>query len=191
MEAPLDCCDEWQRARFGRGSSPLAAARVRHGWKDCCCRWLLLDLLAISRMLCSVAVSGVMLLTLPDLAEREKKQAWPYTLCSPPGLLAAGPAGVVQEERLLLLLRNATAAGPLLDICACWIVLVCSLRPSPPTSGLARMRGGGVRSWTGSLLSTPLAADCGPGPEPLDRRPSYARSLVSTPSKTVGQTLPP
>ena len=69
---------------------------------------------------------------------------------------------------------------------------VCSLRLSPQTSGLARMGrrrdaqldgefalyasrrrlralpgggSGGLRSWMGSLLSTPLAADFGPGPE--------------------------
>ena len=42
----------------------------RPGWKYCSgfCGWLLLDLLSISRMLCSVAVSGVMLPTRPDCA---------------------------------------------------------------------------------------------------------------------------
>ena len=48
----------------------------RFGWKDCCCRWLLLDLLAVSRMLCSVAVLGTMLPTVPDLHRKKKKQAW-------------------------------------------------------------------------------------------------------------------
>ena len=53
----------------------------RLGWKDCCCCWLWLDLLAISRMLCSVAVSGVMLPTVPDLAGKNK-----------PGMERNGPA---------------------------------------------------------------------------------------------------
>ena len=39
-------------------------------WKDGYCCWLWLDLLAISRMLCSVAVSGFMLHTVPDLEGR-------------------------------------------------------------------------------------------------------------------------
>ena len=38
---------------------------------------------------------------------------------------------------------------------------VCFLRLSPPTSDLARRGGGGALSWTGSLLSTPLAATSG------------------------------
>ena len=41
-------------------SSPWQLLGWRLGWKDCCCCWLLLDLLAISRMLCCVAVSGVL-----------------------------------------------------------------------------------------------------------------------------------
>ena len=72
--------------------------------------------------------------------------------------------------------------------------------------------GGGARSWTESLPSTPLATDFGSHLEgagggarclgqkfaflsfthlPLDARPSYAQSLVPTPSKTADQTLPP
>ena len=51
------------------------SGRWRLGWKDCCCCWLSLDLLAISRMLCSVADKGVMLPTVPDPCKKEK-QAW-------------------------------------------------------------------------------------------------------------------
>ena len=36
---------------------PWQLLRWRLGWKDCCCCWLWLDLLAISRMLCSVTKS--------------------------------------------------------------------------------------------------------------------------------------
>ena len=48
----------------------------RRGCKDCCCGWpgLLLDLLAIPPMLCSVAVSGVMLPAVPDLHKTPKKK---------------------------------------------------------------------------------------------------------------------
>ena len=81
-------------------------------WKDGYCCWLWLDLLAISRMLCSVAVSGVMLHTVPDLEGKKKARRgkkWPYTLSISPGQLAAGPAGVTQEEHLLLLGNKTTA----------------------------------------------------------------------------------
>ena len=73
----------WLAVRGGAGkegpvrlflSSPFAAARVKVGWKDrdCCCGWLLLDLLVIPRMLCSVAVSSVMLPTVPELHRNKK-----------------------------------------------------------------------------------------------------------------------
>ena len=42
---------------------------------------------------------------------------------------------------------------------------ICFLRLLPPTSGLARKGKGGALSWTGSLLSTPLAANFRPAPE--------------------------
>ena len=38
---------------------------------------------------------------------------WPYTLCFPPGLLAAGPMGAAQEEHLLLRLLPPTLSTPL------------------------------------------------------------------------------
>ena len=62
----------------------------RLGWKDCCCHWLLLGLLQISRMLCSVAVSGVMLPLCPTFGEGKNRHGkkWPDTLRSPPGQLA-------------------------------------------------------------------------------------------------------
>ena len=48
--------------------SPPSSGRWRPGWKNCCSGWLWRVLLAISRMLSgySVAVLGVMLLTVPD-----------------------------------------------------------------------------------------------------------------------------
>ena len=69
--------------------------------------------------------------------------------------------------------------------------------------------GGAPLSWTGSLLSTPPAADFGPGLEAAEKGcaaltwrllfylsltdPStcYARSVVPTPSKTVDKALAP
>ena len=59
----LHCCfyhPPWQLLGWGLG------------WKDCCCHWLLLDLLAISRKLCSVGVSGVMSPTVSDIRRRKK-----------------------------------------------------------------------------------------------------------------------
>ena len=75
------------------------------GWKDCCYGWLLLDLLTIWRMLCSIAVSCVMLPTVPDLRRRKTRQVALHRL-----LFAepAGPAGAAQEEHLLLQ-RSASA----------------------------------------------------------------------------------
>ena len=51
------------------------SGRWRLGWKDCCCGCLLLNLLAISTRLCSVTVSGVMLLTASDLRKKKKKKS--------------------------------------------------------------------------------------------------------------------
>ena len=198
----------------------------------------MLDLLAISRTLCSVAVSGVMSPTVPDL-----------------GMERSGPApSAFRRAGWRLALREWHRRST----CCYASRRKCSLRRSPPTSGLARRRRGEVRSWTETFLSTPRAAHSGPGPEavagrgvcslrlppstsgltrrwrrraaqldgdisfyasrrrlwawpggggggargpefaflsfthwPLDGRPSCARSLVPTPSKTVDQTLPP
>ena len=91
----------------------------RLGWKDCCCCWLLLDLLAIPTMLCSVAASGVMLPTVPD-SHRKKEinrhgKRWPDTLCSPPGQLArrelrASPGGGGQHSWTEIFLSTPLAA---------------------------------------------------------------------------------
>ena len=91
---------------------------------DCCCGWLLLDLLAISTMLCAVAVSGVMLQTVPDFHKKIKKRhgkKWPDTLRSPPGQLA-------RRERHRRSTYCCCCKPPLLDcswnICTCWFVSV-------------------------------------------------------------------
>ena len=39
-------------------------------WKDCCCGWLWLELLALSRMLCSVAISDILLPTVSNIRRR-------------------------------------------------------------------------------------------------------------------------
>ena len=188
---PLPHC-LWRAGRGGEGKEGHALPGWRLGWKDCCCGWLLLDLLAISRKRCSVAVSGICCLLCLTLTGKKIKQARKEVARHP--LLSAGPAcpaGAAQEEHLLLL-RNATVLNCCWNICTCWFVLVCSLRLSPPTSGLAwsghrralswtgsfkssfyasRHRPwawpgeGGQHSWTEIFLSTPLAADFGTGPE--------------------------
>ena len=52
--------------------SPPSSGRWRPSWKDCCYGWLWRVLLAIPTMLCSVAVSGVMLPTVPGLDMKKK-----------------------------------------------------------------------------------------------------------------------
>ena len=127
-------------------SSPLAAARV---WKDCCCGWLWLDLLAVSRTLCLVAVSGVMLPTVPDLAGK-KKTGMERSVSTPPAFSWAGWRPALRERR-----RRST--------CCYASPRQRTLHLSPPTSGLARSgrRRGAQLDW--ESLCTPLAADFGPG----------------------------
>ena len=71
----------------------VSAGGWRLGWKDCCCGWPLLDLLATSRLKntllrrhlgCYVALP-----TVPDLRIRKNRHGkkWPYTPSYPPGLL--------------------------------------------------------------------------------------------------------
>ena len=79
-------------------------------------------------------------------------------LCARP----AGPAEAAQEEHLLLL-RNATAAGLLLDTCKLYqFALYASLFPLRAWTGGGV---GGALSWTEIFLSTPLAANFWPGLE--------------------------
>ena len=70
----------------------------------------LVDVLAISKTVCFVAVSDVMMPAVSDL-RRRKNQAWKEVAPHPP-LFAwpAGPAGAAQEEHLLLQ-RSASAVG--------------------------------------------------------------------------------
>ena len=100
--------------------------------RTCCCRWLSLALLAISRMPCSVAVSGVMLPTVPNLRthtqvrrrknpgmERSgpaltafRRAGWPGG--SGPGgapASALGPAGATLEDHLAFFARRARRPG--------------------------------------------------------------------------------
>ena len=69
--------------------SPPTSDRRRLGWKDCCCRWLWRVLPAISRMLCSVAVSGVRLSAIPDPCRRKNRhrKKWLYLRRFSPGRL--------------------------------------------------------------------------------------------------------
>ena len=160
------------------------------GWKDCCC-WL--DLPATLRMFCSVAVSGVMLPTVPDLAEKRRT----------PGMERSGPTPSAFRRagwRLALLdYKGRAPAAAAAEHDRCWTaghmhVLVCislfstplatDFGPGPEAAAegqldgefaqalyVSRPRlrawprggGGGASSWPGSLLATPLAADFGPG----------------------------
>ena len=92
------------RAFFSIAQPPISG-QWRPGWKDCCCGWLLLDLLEIPTMLCSVAVSGVMLPTVPDLHKKEKtgmerSGSTPSALRrgSLPGVSCTGGAPTAAEE---------------------------------------------------------------------------------------------
>ena len=70
---------------------------LRLGWKDCC--WLLQDHLAISTMLYSFAVSGVMLPTVPDPHRIKKKgQAWKEVAPHPPLSSCTGGAPTAAAE---------------------------------------------------------------------------------------------
>ena len=58
---------------------------------------------------------------------------------------------------------------------------VCFLSLSPPTSGLAQRGCSAGGCWTGSLLSTPLAADFGPAPEGA----AYSRHFICFPCRPL------
>ena len=185
------CCfyhPPWQL--LGGGLAGRAAGAAGSGWT----RWLSQERPAPSpsRVLCC-RLCGLCLTSQEKKRNRHGKK-WPYFLRFPPGRLAAGPTGGSQEEHLLLRqssLRLSPNFGPgrkvASEVCAAGQGL-CSLRLSPPTSGLAWRRrqdgefafyasrrrlwawpggggGGGARSWTEMFLSTPRAADFGPGPE--------------------------
>ena len=83
---------------------------------------LSLDLLAILRMLCSVSVSCVLLLTVSDLPSRRKKQAWKEVALHPP--LFARLSGSAGAEQLLLQ-RNASTVGLQRATFACLRVSIC------------------------------------------------------------------
>ena len=107
----------------------------RLSWKDCCCGWLWLDLLVISRTLCSAAVSGVMLPTVPDLAGKLKKRGMERSGPTPSAFRRAGGQPALRERPR----RSCCYASRRQR----------SLRLSPPTSGLARSvrRGGAQLDW--------------------------------------------
>ena len=104
VELELDCCCYYAAGRGLR--LPLL----------CQAEWVELERLCYystgrEKLLCSVAVSGVMLPTVSDL-RRQNKSAWKDSEVArhPPWPLSAGPAGAAQEEHLLLK-RNASAVG--------------------------------------------------------------------------------
>ena len=90
-------------------------ARVGLYVRTCCCCWLRRVLLEISRMLCSVAVSGVMQLCPTRLTFAERKPGMERRGPTPTAFdRPAGPARAEQEEHLLQQ-QKAIAAG--LDMC--------------------------------------------------------------------------
>ena len=128
-------------------------------------------------MLCSVAVSGVMLPTVPDLQGKKenskRKQAWKEVALHPP--LSAGQAGGLPYG-------SGTGGAPATPLAADFgpgqecaeegrsaRLGGCFLRLPPPTSGLARRRQRRGALLDRKLLSTPLA-DFGPGPEAVAGR---------------------
>ena len=74
----------WARFGWNRGTGAASLGSCSGGCcaaRTCSCCWLWRVLLAISRMLCSVAVSGVMLPTVPDrsrLCRRERRMRSTY-----------------------------------------------------------------------------------------------------------------
>ena len=116
---------------------------------DCCCGWLWLDLLAISRTLCSATVSGAMLPTVPDFAG--KKKTGMERSVHPP--LSDGPAGGRPYE-------SGTGGAPATPLAA--NALYASRRQ---LRAWPEVCGGVALSWTWCLHSTLPAADFGSGPE--------------------------
>ena len=106
---------------------------------------------AISRMLCSVAVSGVMLPTVPELSGRKRKTGMERSGPTSSAFHRAGWRLAPQEWHR----RNTCCAAN--DLYAS--------RRQLRASGWPGGGGGGALSWTGSWLSMPPAADFGPGPE--------------------------
>ena len=193
-------------------SSHLAAARA-----EACLEGLLL-LLAhagaagyLKNALCSVAVLGIMLPTVPDLAGKERKKhgkKWSYALHFPPGRLARwGWHGSSLSTTLAADVGRDPEGAE--EGCAAGR-RVRFLRLSPPTLGpirrgrsrgaqldgefvsyasrrrlmawLGGVGGGEALSWTERSLSTPLAADFGPGPQrTAEGSSSWTGSSLSTP----------
>ena len=118
----------------GRGLS-LPSRRSGGGLAErtCCCRWLSLALLAISRMPCSVAVSGVMLPTVPNLRTHTqvRRRKNPGMERSGPALTAFRRAGWPGGNRRS---TNCCSGAPLLlgcialHSCACACLYLCGLR---------------------------------------------------------------
>ena len=98
---------------------PLQRLGWRPGWKDCCCGWALAGPAGDPK---NALLRGVLCCRLCLTFTEKTKQAW-KEVARHPQLSAgsAGPAGEAQEEHLLLL-RNARAAGLLLEH---MYVLVC------------------------------------------------------------------
>ena len=114
-----------------------------------------------------------------EIKHRHGKK-WPDTLCSPPGQLARQERHRRSTYCCCGKAGKATAAGLVLDTCTCWFVLVCHLSPTLGLAWRGRRRGAQLDE---ELLSTPLAADFGPGPEAEGRTAGlrYFFPLLSTP----------
>ena len=112
----------WPGVTRKEGPAPPAlAAAQEEAWlgRTCCCCWLSLVLLAISRMLCSVAVSGVMLQTVSvclTVAEKGRKITLPLLLLLPFPLPLLWPLPVPPCFRLRLRLRLCQESNPRLRL---------------------------------------------------------------------------
>ena len=192
----------WQKRR-DRRRPPWQLLRRRLGWKDGCCRRLCRVLLEISRLLCSVAASGVIWRLWLTFAEKkiDMERSGPaltaFRRAGWPGGSGAGGAPTAALWPIWCytggppsLLRPATSRAqpvPRGQTTLCTALsgldgpsdtlpgLVCSAAPS-----LAQSSPKHRHSPTASFTH-----------RPPDVRPSCALPLVPTPSKTVDQTLPP
>ena len=142
----------------------------RPGWKDCCCGWLLLDQWTcwLSQERSASSPSRVLCYRLRLTSQEKKNQAWKEVALHPP--LSAGPAGSWPYG-------SGTGGAPAAMPFAANALYASrrQLRARP------RGGGGGALSWTGSLLSTPPAADFGPGPEGRRRGVQLDRELLPMP----------
>ena len=157
---------QWSAGREVRGKRDLRGSfyhppcqllRWRLGLKDCCNRCLLQDLLKISRMPCSVAVSGVMVPTVSDI--RRKKSGMERRGPTPTYFRAGWPCGsdtggaaAAAAERLRCWTASRYIRG--LARVLVYVALECAptRRVLSTSPSLAGWLGGGGERGTGAAI---------------------------------------